>query len=257
MTELVKKETVTDLVGKYNATIESMKRLFEELADANKSFQAFQNFFPFYIESTVRNLFRGYSIESAIKILKAEAWGGIIKKTQMLEAMTERRRAEIEKQIQEDKMPEITVENIYSVLNSLYAKSSDLLTESIKEAFEILRPRRSKYKTNSEFDVPPKVIVKNWIEKISHFDRVTLGYHRGQIQSVCNAFSLMDGKGVSKYPCNLETAIKGAIDKNLYTCETEYFKCKWYLAGTLHLEFKRLDLLAKLNQIGGGSRLYK
>lgn len=257
MTELVKKETVTDLVGKYNATIESMKRLFKELAGANKSFQAFREIFHFYVGRSGHG-HHECDMDLVATVLKAEAWEGIIRKTQMFEAMTERRRAEIEKQIQEDKMPEITVENVYSILNSLYSKSNYLLTESIKEAFEILRPRHSKHKTNSEFDVPPKVVVTNWMERIKYSGSVKLGYYcRGQIQSVCNAFSLMDGKGVSKYPCNLETAITGAIDKNLDTCETEYFKCKWYLAGTLHLEFKRLDLLAKLNQIGGGSRLYK
>jgi hypothetical protein len=38
-------------------------------------------------------------------------------------------------------------------------------------------------------------------------------------------------------------------------CETKYFKVKWFKKGTLHIEFKRLDLLSELNRIGGGNRL--
>lgn len=38
-------------------------------------------------------------------------------------------------------------------------------------------------------------------------------------------------------------------------CETEFFRCQWYKGETLHIEFKRPDLIAKLNALAGGKTL--
>jgi len=67
----------------------------------------------------------------------------------------------------------------------------------------------------------------------------------------------MDGKGPIKYPGDMTTQIQATIQDKKDTCETEYFKCKWYMKGTLHLEFKRMDLVEKLNKMVGGNRLRK
>ncbi|WP_459933881.1 DUF4942 domain-containing protein [Fundidesulfovibrio butyratiphilus] len=40
--------------------------------------------------------------------------------------------------------------------------------------------------------------------------------------------------------------------KSFCGCETSYFQCKWFKNGNLHIVFKRLDLLEKLNRIGAG-----
>jgi hypothetical protein len=39
------------------------------------------------------------------------------------------------------------------------------------------------------------------------------------------------------------------------TAEIEYFKFRCFANRNLHLEFKRLDLVAKLNAVAGGMRL--
>jgi hypothetical protein len=39
------------------------------------------------------------------------------------------------------------------------------------------------------------------------------------------------------------------------TGETEYFKFKCFKNQNLHVEFKRLDLVARLNAVAGGARL--
>lgn len=37
--------------------------------------------------------------------------------------------------------------------------------------------------------------------------------------------------------------------------ETAYFRFRCFKNGNLHIEFKRLDLVARLNQVAGGARL--
>ena|SRR5439155_23407886 len=51
-------------------------------------------------------------------------------------------------------------------------------------------------------------------------------------------------------PWTLIDAIEAAKDG-----ETDYFRFKCFRNRNLHLEFKRLDLVAKLNAVAGGMRL--
>ena len=71
-----------------------------------------------------------------------------------------------------------------------------------------------------------------------------------------NAFHLIDGAGISKYPENAITAIENAA-KNQDFAETEYFRFQWYKNGNLHIKFKRMDLVNKINQIAGDRLLGK
>lgn len=58
-------------------------------------------------------------------------------------------------------------------------------------------------------------------------------------------------KGTSKYPGNAVTAIREACNQDLMACETEYFKFKFFFNGNCHIQFKRMDLVARMNQIAG------
>ena len=47
------------------------------------------------------------------------------------------------------------------------------------------------------------------------------------------------------------SAIEVACENRLRECETDYFRFKWFKNGNMHLTFKRMDLVAKMNQIAG------
>lgn len=67
-------------------------------------------------------------------------------------------------------------------------------------------------------------------------------------------FALLDGKpGVTTHQGWLADAICAA-DGGIG--ETEYFAFKCYGNGNLHLRFKRMDLVKKLNAVAGGRNLY-
>ncbi len=54
-----------------------------------------------------------------------------------------------------------------------------------------------------------------------------------------------------KWPGDVVTKINEAVRDKKWEAETEYFKLKWYKVGTLHIEFKRMDLVAKMNALAG------
>ena len=75
------------------------------------------------------------------------------------------------------------------------------------------------------------------------------------VKALENVFSLLDGQGVNHYPDDIITRINAACKEKHKTLEDHYFKLKWYKNGNLHVEFKRLDLLDRLNRIGSDGSL--
>jgi hypothetical protein len=128
------------------------------------------------------------------------------------------------------------------------------LEEAVQEVFEYLRPPRSHLKTNTEFEIGRKVILSWIVEKGWNRGRFKINYHREKyITALQNVFQMLDGKGpVKSYNGELHDFITDSPDGK---GETPYFRFKGYQNGNLHLEFKRPDLVARLNAVAGGNRL--
>ena len=78
-------------------------------------------------------------------------------------------------------------------------------------------------------------------------------YREQNIRAIDNVFHALDGNGTIKsHRGPLIDAIEASKDG---TGETEYFRFRCFRNRNLHLEFKRLDLVAKLNAVAGGMRL--
>lgn len=88
------------------------------------------------------------------------------------------------------------------------------------------------------------------------WDMLHVAYRSDQkLTALDNVFQLLDGKGpVQSYYGPLYDEIQRSLAG---TGETEFFKFKCCLNGNLHLEFKKMDLVAKLNAVVGGNRLRK
>ena len=126
------------------------------------------------------------------------------------------------------------------------------IEEAVREVFEFLRPRNSRYKTNTEFEIGKRVILFALENKWGGGFRVD-HYREQNIRAIDNVFHALDGNGTIKsHRGPLIDAIEASKDG---TGETEYFRFRCFRNRNLHLEFKRLDLVAKLNAVAGGMRL--
>ena len=178
----------------------------------------------------------------------------------MLDVMTQARLKEFEAQIESDTAPDITADVVMSTLLGLRGDVDKMLTEAVQEVYDWLRPHKAYniYKTNSEFKVGKKVVMDYCIDyqRYGSSAYTSFSHHKEQnIRSLENVFHLLDGNGIVEYPGDFLTAIKNAISHKEWQCETEYFRAKWFKKGTLHIEFKRLDLINELNRIGGSGQL--
>lgn len=149
-------------------------------------------------------------------------------------------------------MPEITEENVFNLLQSGIQNADKMVSELIEQVARDIRPFGDKYKNNRKFqqEIGDKVIFwaveHGWGKgkfRVSH-------YRENQIRDLQRAFQVLDGSGsISKsYLGELADAINGSADGN---GETAYFKFKCHKNGNIHITFKRLDLVKKMNAIIG------
>jgi hypothetical protein len=199
----------------------------------------------------------GYRHEGWVRWAKQSVWSYLIKRTKIEEVMTAEGVQELKAQLKKiDDLPELTEENIFNMLKNVYSSAPDKVTEFIKETFEWLLPIRweNEYKTNQKFthELKEKVI-KTLIFKDWYGSGNDLSHDSAKhIMAMDNAFRLLDGKGVTKWPNDFVTKIFEAIKQDVREAENDYFHFKWYKNGNAHITFKRLDLLSKINAIASG-----
>jgi len=195
--------------------------------------------------------------DEALKAVHRNMWRGIVKKTEIKKILSEKRATELDKLLEDGKLPEITLDTVTQFLANLRGNAGDYFKEACCEVFDFLRPRRSEYKTNTEFEIGDRVIL-NYMIDCDKWGYVSLNYHREQkILALDNVFHMLDGKGSPKYPGDAITGIMAAIANHprSWSCETPYFEIKWHKKGSMHIKFKRSDLVKRLNAIAGGNRL--
>jgi hypothetical protein len=194
--------------------------------------------------------------DEALVELRRSIWAHLIERTQIRKAMSIQAWKDLQQEIDNGEPPEITEENVAGMIARFRADAPAMLEQAVKEVFDFLRPPRSDYKTNTELELGERVILKWYVERgwgrNWHVD-----YNRSQhLIALENVFGVLEGKirdvgGTS----NLEAAIEAIPCTQPCVGETPLFAFRGYKNRTLHLRFKRMDLVARLNQIAGGARL--
>jgi len=191
--------------------------------------------------------------DELLKELKKDVWRALIDRMELRRILSVKRNEELNRQIETGKdLPDIDEAQILAMLEGTLANTGAFIEEAVQEVFEFLRPRNSRYKTNTEFEIGKRVILFAVENKWGGGFRVD-HYREQHIRAIDNVFHALDGNGTIKtHRGLLIDAIEAAKDG---TGETEYFRFRCFRNRNLHLEFKRLDLVAKLNALAGGMRL--
>ena len=148
-------------------------------------------------------------------------------------------------------LPDITPENIRGTLLGMCGSAEEFVNESIAECWNWLRPagwQRSEYKTNQacKYAVKSKVIITMAVERL--WNCWQANYHRSaELNALDNVFHWLDGAGIPQGSPLLDS-IKQIEDN---AGETAYFKFRCFHNHSLHLWFKRADLLAEFNRRAG------
>ena len=247
-TEIIEHQKLSAIVENYEQAQKDIRQAFELLAAAKERLTGLlgeyrDNIFPERISD--------YHLRDTAKecenLVRRNAWRYLLDQMQVWSIMSDSARSHLESQIKDNKLPEITQENVLGTFQQFYQNVDSLFQDAVKEVFNFLRPGRSnKHKTNKQFRIGPKVIITCCVGSYG-----TNNYKDQNLRALDNVFHRLDGKAAPKYPDGLVIAINQAMRERKTELETQYFRCKWYRNGNLHLEFKRPDLLKELNRYGG------
>lgn len=191
--------------------------------------------------------------------LRRSVWHRLIERTQIRKAMSIAAWKQLQKQVDDEDPPEITVENVKSLVDQFREDMPAMLEAAVHEVFDFLRPHNDLYKTNSQFEIGERVVLRYYVSR-TYGKTWSVDYDREQnLQALENVFALLDGKIADKtegYHSRLSTAIKAIPVGQPCHGATDLFEFRGYGGTkTLHLKFRRIDLVKRLNAVAGGMRL--
>jgi len=196
--------------------------------------------------------------------MKRAAWAILIGKLGLHRVMSTRKRAEMDEAFGNvkrqsktdpiDGFPEITPEAMLEVLTGYANSAQEFLTESIEEVYRWLKPsQRDDYKTNvkNRWKLTPKVILSYALRDSSYMKNYGISYSdetQRMLHALDNIMHLLDGRGIPhEHYGPLITAINATPVSGNGRGETEYFRFRCCKNRSLHLEFRRPDLVQEFN----------
>ena len=182
--------------------------------------------------------------ERAIWELDTKLWRRAFDLTGFKQLMDAEAVAEFERSLSPHP-PEFTEANIRSTFVDLQLKAGHMFRRGIVNVFRRLA---DKYKTNAAepFKVGRKVVMSYMVD--SGFQkglRIRISYGSEHLNDIDRVVKTLDGKEFK--PRSLESDMNAAFT-NTDPFEDDYYRARAFKNGNLHLEFKRLDLLEKLNE---------
>ena len=191
--------------------------------------------------------------------IKKSFWKVVVEKTEIKNILSIKKQEELDKSLWEhpETLPEPTEEALFDFINNNFSKAHEYAQEAIIEVFNFLRPGKSQwsnnYKTN-QLETIGECVKREGVITVGTFGRIN-SHYQAALTAMDSLFHTLDGKRPSEYPNTLTCIIdKGIQDRNS-EIETEYFRVKWFKKGSIHIYFKRADLVEKINQLAGKSFL--
>lgn len=143
-------------------------------------------------------------------------------------------------------VPEVTPESVEATMLRLHDDGPMLFRRGLVNAFRTLA---SEYRSHDGFKVGPKVILSYGFQV---YRDGGLGSFQvdAKLRDVDRVFHVLDGKPAPEdHGAGACGAVRLAHGQRLTQAETDYFHLRWFGNGNLHIRFKRLDLLLKVNRI--------
>jgi hypothetical protein len=265
-TDLVLRATVREMVVAFERAERDVRAAFAQLVEAeravNAAFGNTENYQAIRVSACGdqwRDNFK--DVDQAVEIMTRAAWRSIVDRLELRRFMSIKAYEAMTKTLDKEKLPPITEESVARFAHDHLARAREYLKEAVDEVFEFLRPhgwtRTGQLKTNSQLEVPERVILSYMVDAgfAAGTFRVTYSGNRSQqIVALENVFSALDGRGeINKAHRSLLAAAIEAAPEGVGQTDLFAFRC--CKNGNLHLTFRRPDLLARFNQIAGGTRL--
>ena len=263
--EIIKPKTITEMVEIYSEAIKTIQAGYallnkaQEMLNAGFSREVYHSFSV--LENTYDNPLS--ASEKVVSKMKRNAWKVFIDMLGIKKILSAKRVDELDKKLEKwDQMPEITSENVFNTMQSMFEQSKEFLQQAVMETYEFLRPAANRWETsglktnqkNARFEIGERIILPGLTESGYGAQKFRVNhYHEKNLIALDRVFFALDGCGI---PTGYRSPLVDSINSSeIGVGETDYFKYKCHKNQRLHLQFKRMDIVAKINAIAGGWNL--
>ena len=240
MDDIVIPQTVYDLCQARENSISLFKMAYETLKNVEQSLEGLGTYL------SPANMIPKTDVTDFEKMLDTNLWRHAFNQIGLLQYMDAQAKHEFEKDLDKD-APEFTLENIKTTFFSAAADADKMFARGIVNTFHWLSSDH-KTNTNSPFKINPKAIMK-YMVLTNYSGGLRISYHgekQERINDIDRVIKTLDRK--KHQPRELETAINATFShETVY--EDDYYRIKGFKNGNMHFEFKRQDLLDKVNLI--------
>ena len=175
-------------------------------------------------------------------------WKDLMKKSGMLSLMDAQARDEWYKNLEGEDIPAVSEANILSTFEQLHQSKGEVFERGVINVFKGLSWN---YKTNSPCKFGTKIIVTGLVKCDRWGFGLNWGWQRDRLADLERMLMLLDGQPITDNRADVTRRLSDHIHTNRHSnrYEDEMFAIKYFQKGTAHINFKRPELLDKLNDI--------
>jgi hypothetical protein len=181
------------------------------------------------------------------KRVDSSVWGYLMNESGMLTFMDAKQRKEWQELVQKRECPPLTKAAISGTFAGLHENRGEIFERGIIEVFKSLS---YDWKTNSPMKFGKKIIMNyvcswnEWGWSYSYSDRMNM------LDDLERIFFMLADRPPPDHRSSIQCKVREAFsDKANTELTADYFHCRWYKKGTMHVTFRRLDLVRKLNDV--------
>lgn len=243
--QIIKRFDIVSIAEKYQQVVNQVEVIYSRVESVESDWKT-----VFTDSSDVFSSNQRFGAKrETLKSLKFHAWMFVVQRTGITDFLTHKRTRQLYKQIEDNNMPEFNFYEINKFIEDAMMNAKHLVQQTAEEVYEFIKPNTGHVTNRYSKGAPPKAIITgifdtymSWHDPIQQ-PSINVNYYE-KLRDLDNIFHSMDGVGIAHYPDDLKTVIESS--KGSGCCETDYFRCKWYKNGNLHVEFKRMDLMNQL-----------
>lgn len=198
-------------------------------------------------------------VERVVGELRRSIWQSLVERLELRRLMSVKAWEDLTRKLDSEEPPAITQEIVEGMVRGFAASVPEMLEDAVKEVFNLLRPPGSRYKTNTEFEIGERVCLSHVLSDPMWGRTWSVEYnHRQDLIALENVFELLDGKrpgGDGRHYSAVQAEIERIPKGQPCHGATPLMEFRGYKNRSLHLRFRRMDLVRKLNAIAGGVRL--
>lgn len=254
-TDVIPSVAIDRIIAQRNEGIALFMQAMECLATARRilldaSGDIFLYGFEDCVTDSVRRMDKPEEAKRNItRLADRKIWDRLMTDTGMYTFMSSCQRDEWNIQLMSDTCPKITLDNVLATFRHLNASKMQTFEQGL---IDIYRKLSWDYRSNNPCRLGKRIIIENLLYRWSN-GRVTLDCSGGEaLNDLVRPFYLLEGRNVPDFRSSIGAQygeFLGNGDNVGKLLEGEYFTVRGYQKGTVHIVFKRSDLVEKLNDI--------